>query len=147
MLTTTFSAHGRTFSHEDMALLAIGAAMDKKAFRPVLLDLRTQGAFTEYFALLSATNARQANAIAEGVRMFFKNTFGLHPISVDGLESLTWVLLDYGFLFVHVFQEPTRELYQLEQLWGKGRIVPLAEEPVHLLFNEVSRMTSNETAR
>lgn len=126
----------RTFSREETAQLAIAAAMDKKAFRPVLLDLRAQGAFTEFFAIVSATNARQVSAVAEGVRMFFKNTFGLNPVAVDGLESQTWVLIDYGFLFVHVFQEPTRELYQLEQLWSKGRLVSLSEEAVQELFNE-----------
>ena len=132
--------NGRTFLPEEVASLAIALAMEKKAFRPVLLDLRSQGAFTEYFALVSASNGRQVGAVAEGIRMFFKQTFGINPIAVDGMESLTWVLIDYGFLFIHVFQEPTRELYQLEQLWSKGRVVALNEGEVQSLFDDVKGM-------
>lgn len=133
----------RNFTREETALIAIAVAMERKSFRPVLLDLRAQGAFTEMFAIVSAVNARQVTAIAEGIRLFFKNTFGLNPIGVDGLESQTWVLIDYGFLFIHVFQEPTRELYQLEQLWSKGRLIPLHEEEIQKLFNEVKTLAAS----
>jgi ribosome-associated protein len=143
-LQTTFPIGERRFSREDMAVLAIAAAMDKKAARPVLLDLRSQGAFTEYFAIVSATNARQVSAVAEGIRMFFKQAFGLQALSVDGMESQTWVLLDYGFLFVHVFQEPTRELYQLEQLWSKGRLVEFTEESATALYGEAKALAAAE---
>ena len=132
----------RNFTREETALLAIAAAMDRKAFRPVLLDLRPQGAFTEMFAIVSATNARQVTAIAEGVRLFFKNTFGLNPVAVDGLESQTWVLIDYGFLFIHVFQEPTRELDQLEQLWSKGRLIQLNEDAIQALYVEAKTLAN-----
>jgi ribosome-associated protein len=134
---STFRISDRIFSREDMAVLSVAAALEKKAVRPVLLDLRAQGAFTEFFAIVSAGNGRQVNAVAEGVRMFFKQYFGLTPISVDGLESQTWVLLDFGFLFVHVFQEPTRELYALEQLWSKGRMMSFAENDASTLYKEV----------
>lgn len=126
----------KTFSTEDLVLLATGAAFEKKATRPVVLDLRSQGAFTEYFLVCSASNARQAAAIADGVKVFFKETFGLSPLGSDGYESLTWVLLDYGSFFVHVFQEPTRELYQLEQLWSKARYVEFTEQAVTKLLND-----------
>jgi ribosome-associated protein len=139
---STFPIGERRFDREQMAILSVAAAMDKKAFRPVLLDLRTQGAFTEYFAIVSASNSRQVSAVAEGVRMFFKHTFGLQPLSVDGMESQTWVLLDYGFLFVHVFQDPTRELYQLEQLWSKGRLVSFTEESANALYGEVRTLAA-----
>jgi len=143
-LQTTFPIGDRRFSREDMAVIAIATAMDKKAVRPVLLDLRNQGAFTEYFAIVSASNARQVSAVAEGIRMFFKQTFGLQALSVDGMESQTWVLLDYGFLFVHVFQEPTRELYQLEQLWSKGRLVEFTEDSANALFIETKGLAKSE---
>jgi ribosome-associated protein len=68
---------------------------------------------------------------------------GVSPVSVDGLESCTWVLIDYGFLFIHVFQEPTRELYQLEQLWSKAHIIPLAEDKCQALYNEVVEINTS----
>lgn len=126
----------RIFSAEDQAMLAIAAAMEKKATRPILIDLRPQGAFTEYFAIVSGNNPRQVSSIAESVRMHFKQVFGMLPIAADGFETSTWVLLDYGSFFVHVFQESTREIYKLEQLWSKGRFVELREEAVQRLYSE-----------
>jgi ribosome-associated protein len=145
-LQVTFPIGDRRFSREEIAVIAVAAAMDKKAVRPVLLDLRSQGAFTEYFAIVSASNARQVSAVAEGIRLFFKQNFGLQALSVDGMESQTWVLLDYGFLFVHVFQEPTRELYQLEQLWSKGRLVEFTEESANTLYLEAKSLAQAEAA-
>jgi len=127
----------KELSHEEIAMLAIAIATEKKAVRPVMMDLRNVGAFTELFAIVSASNQRQVYAVAESIRQFFKHNLGISPVSVDGLESCTWVLIDYGFLFVHVFQEPTRELYQLEQLWSKAHIIPVAEDNCKSLYNEV----------
>ncbi len=141
----TYILGDREYSNEDLALLSLGVACEKKATRPILLDLRHLGtSFTEYFAIVSAANNRQVYAIAEDVRMFFKTAFGLNPVAVDGLESATWVLIDYGFMFVHVFQEPTRALYQLEQLWGKARLIPCDEENYEPLFKQAQQFLSHE---
>lgn len=130
-------AGDRILEREELVQLALAIGLEKKAMRPVALDLRPQGAFTEYFAILSATNARQVAAVAEEIRLFFRDQLGIQPVSIDGRESCTWILLDYGFLFVHVFQEPTRELYALEQLWSKGRFIPTTEEELGHLLSEV----------
>jgi ribosome-associated protein len=134
---------GRAFGVEELGQLAIAVAMDKKASKPVLIDLRPQGAFTEYFAILSATNPRQVTAIAEEVRMFFKNVFGVHPVAADGFETCTWILLDYGSFFVHVFQESTRELYRLEHLWSKGRFIEIKEEATTKLLSEARALAKS----
>ncbi len=123
-------------SHEEFAALAVGVGIEKKAYAPVLLDLRNQDSFTEYFAILSANNPRQVASIAEGIKLFFKTNFGLRPVTVDGMESLDWVLLDYGFLFVHVFQKETRERYKLEEMWSKARLVPSEESTFRELVSK-----------
>lgn len=127
------------FSTEELVKLAAAAALEKKASRPVILNLRNQGTFTDYFLIVSAANPRQALAVADAIRMFFKETFDLMPVSMDGLDVGTWVLLDYGSFFVHVFQEPTRELYQLEQLWSKAVMVPVQEGAVTEFYNTVKQ--------
>jgi ribosome-associated protein len=134
----------RAFEAEELGQLAIAVAMEKKATKPVLIDLRPQGAFTEYFAILSATNPRQVIAIAEEVRMFFKRVFGVHPVAADGFETATWALLDYGSFFVHIFQENTREMYRLEQLWSKGRFIELKEDATTKLLVEVKALAAAE---
>ncbi|WP_186649528.1 ribosome silencing factor [Fluviispira vulneris] len=144
--STSMSIGDRVFSHEEIAMLAIAAAEEKKAVRPVVMDLRSQGAFTELFAIVSASNTRQVYAAAEAVRHFFKKNFGMAPVTVDGMENSTWVLIDYGFLFVHIFQEPTRELYQLEQLWSKAHMLPVSEEKCQELYQEVLGLTKAMSA-
>ncbi|MBM3383087.1 MAG: ribosome silencing factor [Betaproteobacteria bacterium] len=127
----------RILEREELVKLAMAIGLEKKAMRPMAIDLRSQGAFTEYFVILSATNARQVAAVAEEIRLFFRDNLSLQPVSIDGREARTWILLDYGFLFVHVFQEPTRELYALEQLWGKGRYITPTEQELSALLTEV----------
>ncbi|NBX16670.1 MAG: ribosome silencing factor [Proteobacteria bacterium] len=127
----------RILEREELVKLALAIGLEKKATRPLAIDLRNQGAFTEYFAILSATNARQVAAVAEEIRLFFRDELGLQPVAVDGREQRTWILLDYGFLFVHVFQEPTRELYSLEKLWSKGRYITPADQELAELLAEV----------
>jgi ribosome-associated protein len=127
----------RILEREELVKLAMAIGLEKKAMRPLAIDLRNQGAFTEYFVILSAANARQVAAVAEEIRLFFRDHLGLQPVSIDGREARTWILLDYGFLFVHVFQEPTRELYALEQLWSKGRYITPSEQELTALYNEV----------
>ncbi|KAB8027758.1 ribosome silencing factor [Fluviispira multicolorata] len=141
--STSMMIGERSFTHEEIAMLAIAAAEEKKAVRPVVMDLTSQGAFTELFAILSASNTRQVYAAAEAVRHFFKTHFGMSPVTVDGMENCTWVLIDYGFLFVHIFQEPTRELYQLEQLWSKAHMLPVSEDKCQELYKEVINLTKS----
>jgi ribosome-associated protein len=138
----------RDYSKEELAILAVAIANEKKCVRPTILDLRNlSGAFSELFTIVSASNSRQVYAAAEDIRMFFKNNFGLLPVGIDGLDSCTWVLLDYGFMFVHVFQESTRELYQLEQLWNKARSIPVSEEIFAPLYNEALEILKSEQSQ
>jgi ribosome-associated protein len=43
---------------------------------------------------------------------------GPRPLRVEGLDDLSWVLLDYGDFVVHVFSEEARRFYELERLWS-----------------------------
>ena len=47
---------------------------------------------------------------------------------MEGREQANWVLMDYGDVVVHVFQEDTRRLYDIEGLWmDAGRLSVPAE--------------------
>jgi ribosome-associated protein len=142
-IKTSITVGDKELSHEDVAMLAVAVATEKKAVRPIIIDLRSVGAFTELFAIVSASNQRQVYAVADSIRQFFKHQLGIMPISVDGLESCTWVLIDYGFLFVHIFQEPTRELYQLEQLWNKAQLIPVSDDKCQALYHDVLEITKS----
>lgn len=133
-----------TKNPEFIARVAAALGLEKKAFRPVILDLRELSSLTDFFVILSASNARQVTAIAEGIRYGLKQYLRLKTVSVDGLGEGTWALLDYGSVFVHVFQEPTRELYQLEQLWSKGVVHFVNEKESQALLDELKASTVSD---
>ena len=67
----------------------------------------------DYFVLSTASSDRQARAIADAI------VEKLGPAnSVEGMESARWILMDYGDVVFHVFQEEARRFYALERLWG-----------------------------
>lgn len=100
----------------DMARLAAGAALDKKALDPLVLDLRGISSVAEFFVILTGTSNRHVQAVADNVMEAFK-AVGIKPMGEEGLRDGKWVLLDYVEVVVHVFLEPVREYYDIERLW------------------------------
>lgn len=82
--------------------------------------------YTDLFVVCSATNRRQVQAIADECRRVGKQDFDLTTIGVEGYEAGRWVLVDFGSVVVHVFDEPLRGFYNLEGLW---RDAPQIEVP------------------
>ncbi len=72
---------------------------------------------SDYFVLASATNQRQSQAMADAVEETMKAR-GRRPLSVEGYVGGSWILVDYGDVVFHLFQEDARRFYALERLWG-----------------------------
>jgi len=100
-----------------LAIVAARAADDKKGADIVILEVGDVLAITDYFVITSASNTRLVRTIAEEVELHVKNAGGPAPTRTEGLDQLSWVLMDYGDLVVHVFLEETRRFYELERLW------------------------------
>ena len=96
---------------------AARAALDKKAAEVVVLDLRKQSAFTDFFVVASATNQKQLLAIADAVQETMRDQ-GLRPKHIEGYPRQEWILLDYSGFVVHIFTQRMRLFYDLERLWG-----------------------------
>lgn len=105
-------------------LEAIGAAQDKKALRVTVLDLRQADAFTDVFIICTASNVRQAQAIADGIEQRLRE-HGTRVAHIEGYDRAAWVLLDYFDFIVHVFTPDTREFYALDRLWGNAPRIEL----------------------
>jgi hypothetical protein len=63
-------------------------------------------------------------AIAENIEDKLEEE-GVRKLRMEGLKEGQWVLLDYGSVVIHVFQERDRQFYNLEHLWGDARVVHL----------------------
>ena len=83
----------------------------------VVLDLTKVTPIVDYFIVTTATSSRQMRAIADEVSRVLKQQ-GSRPRGVEGQESGTWLLQDYGDIVVHIFTPETRKLYDLEHLWA-----------------------------
>jgi ribosome-associated protein len=107
----------------ETAQLSAEAADNKKAFDILILDLRSLTYITDYFIICSASNSSQVGAIADGITHALAEA-GVHPSHVEGETEASWVLMDYGDIVVHIFNQQTRIYYSLEKLWGDAPRVP-----------------------
>jgi len=105
------------------AIAAARAADEKKGEDTVVLTVGEVLAITEYFVITHGTNRRQVRTIAEEVERTLTELGGPKPLRLEGLDDLTWVLMDYGDFVVHVFDEDARRYYELERLWSDVPIV------------------------
>lgn len=96
--------------------LCVGFAHDIKAQNLVVLDVKDQSAFTNYFIICSGSSTRQVQAIAENVELMMKGR-GLRARGTEGMKNGRWVLLDYDDVIMHIFHEEERAFYDLENLW------------------------------
>lgn len=117
------------FEEVDEAVrLALHFASEKKAFNVVALDLREIASFAEFFVIVSGANQRQVQAISDEINEQLKEQLKTRPIRIEGYSGAEWVLLDYGDFIVHIFEEKSREFYDLERLWRDAKKVKLPEE-------------------
>jgi ribosome-associated protein len=107
--------------------LAITCASDKKAFNISALDLRDIASFTEFFVITSGSNQRQVQAISDEINEQLKKQLSSKPVRVEGYNGAEWVLMDYGDFIIHIFDQKSREFYDLERLWRDARKVDLPE--------------------
>lgn len=103
---------------ESRVRLAVGAALDKKAFDLNVLSVGELTSIADFFILASAGNERQAAAIADSVQETLREKMKVKPLLVEGTTPGRWILLDYGDFIFHIFTEDTRRFYGLERLWG-----------------------------
>jgi ribosome-associated protein len=105
-------------SIEDRVRLAAAAALDKKATNLDVLAVAELTSIADYFVICSATNERQAQAIADNVVDQLRTEMSVKPLLIEGTVPGRWVLLDFGDFIVHIFTEEVRRFYGLERLWG-----------------------------
>ena len=115
-----------------LAIVAMEAALDKRALEPVLIDVSGIGSYTDFIGIVSGRSDRQVDAIAEGVSQALKAR-GLYPLGQEGSGSGRWTLLDFGAFVIHVFYHPVREFYDLESLWIEAPRVKLHVPPEAIL--------------
>ena len=88
----------------------------------VLIDIKEQTFFTDYFIICSANSDRQLKALANDLARMVRDKFGIHT-RPEGQPESGWMLVDLSDIIVHLFSEEKREYYQLEELWNEGQVL------------------------
>jgi iojap-like ribosome-associated protein len=90
---------------------------DLKGRDIVVLDVRGKSSITDCMIICSGNSNRHVCSIADHVAEELRHA-GLQPLGIEGEAEGEWVLVDMGDVIVHVMQDDTRSLYQLEKLWS-----------------------------
>jgi ribosome-associated protein len=96
---------------------------DLKAENATVIDLRElENAVSSFFIIADAQSNTQVNAMGQAVRKQAREQCAERPWHVEGEDNSEWILLDYVSTVVHLFQTPARAFYDLEGLWGDGKV-------------------------
>ncbi len=102
----------------------LGLAIDKKAGRIVVFDVRGLSSLTDFFMVCHGTSEAQVKAIVDNIRKGTENK----PRHLEGYENQNWILLDYFDIVVHVFKKDERDYYELERLWADAPVKEIYDE-------------------
>lgn len=110
----------------ELALELAAAGIDKKAIGIEILDVTGKVDYADFLVIMTGRSDRHVHAIAMGLEEALRKK-RVAPISMEGLGASTWVLIDFGDVVVHVFQEDARRLYDIEGLWIDASRIPVPE--------------------
>lgn len=111
---------------QKVALLAAQAGLDKKATQVEIIDVAGKVDYADFLVLMTGQSDRNVSAIADAVEGLLRKN-GIRAMSVEGLPTANWVLIDFVDVVVHVFQQDSRALYDLDGLWMDARRVPVQD--------------------
>ena len=110
-----------------LAAAAARVALDNNGQQVMILDVSAQSAEFDFFVLATGTSRRQLHAISEQIDDELEKNLGDRRLGIEGYDESRWIVLDYGSVVIHLFDDETRDYYDLESLWADGKSVPLAE--------------------
>ena len=109
---------------KELAVLAAKALDEKKGKEIAAIEITDITTLADYFVICSGGSNTQINALCDEVEKEL-DQLGEQPIHREGYRGGTWVLLDYGCVAIHVFNEEARAFYGLERLWSDGHALDL----------------------
>ena len=107
-----------------MAQIACKAIDDKKGQDIKIIDIHNVSVIADYFVIASGTNSNQVQAIVDNVEEQLGRA-GFVAKQIEGNRNSSWILMDYGDVIVHVFDEENRLFYDLERIWRDGKVLEM----------------------
>ncbi|MEM9586339.1 MAG: ribosome silencing factor [Planctomycetota bacterium] len=122
----SYRPHGLDYSRK-LATAAARVAIENNGQNVVVLDVTKQSAEFDFFVLATGTSRRQLHAISEQIDDALEKELGDRRMGIEGYQESQWIVLDYGNIVIHLFDDETREYYDLESLWADGTEIPLSD--------------------
>lgn len=120
---------GPTKEARERALAVAAAGLEKKALNVEIIDVVGRTDYADYLVLMTGNSDRHVASIVQGIEEDARQR-GSRALSVEGMPTANWVLIDLADVVVHVFQEEARGLYDIDGLWMDAkRVPPPADEP------------------
>lgn len=107
---------------KELVAISCQALEDKKAIDLKVIDITKVTAIADYFVIASGANENQVQAMADNVDQAMGKA-GCIVKQVEGYQGATWILMDFGDIVVHIFDEENRKFYDLERIWRDGEVV------------------------
>lgn len=108
----------------DLALAAARVADDNRGRDILVLDVRELTPIFDYFVIATGSSGRQLHAMADEIGRTLKHEHGQQRLGVEGYEGSRWILMDYGDVVVHLFDDEARDYYALAHLWAGAKKIP-----------------------
>ena len=110
----------------NMVKIAYDALDDKLAEDIKIIDIRSISVLADYFIIADGNNKNQVQAMVDNVDETLGRA-GFEAKQIEGTRNSSWVLMDYGDMIVHVFDEENRLFYDLERIWRDGKVLDVNE--------------------
>ncbi|MCL2179023.1 MAG: ribosome silencing factor [Cystobacterineae bacterium] len=91
--------------------------LEKKASNIIVFNVYNQSSYADVIVLASGESERHLSSLSKHLWESLKEK-NVRPISVEGTDVSSWVLMDFGDVVVHLFSPEIRALYDLDGLWS-----------------------------
>lgn len=90
----------------------------KKAIELKTIDIKEKSSIADYMVIATGTSSTHIKSLADNVEEDLKKE-EIYPNKIEGYNTNSWILMDYGDIIVNIFTPEEREKYNLEELWEK----------------------------
>ena len=111
---------------KELTKLAVAALEDRKAEDVTVIDISEISPIADYFIIANGTNQNQLQAMLDAADEALYKA-GVKVPQIEGTQSSTWILMDYGDIIIHIFSKEDRLFYDLERTWRDGKVVDVSE--------------------
>ena len=107
---------------KELTKLAVAALEDRKAEDVTVIDISEISPIADYFIIANGTNQNQLQAMRDAA-----DEACVKVQQIEGNQSSTWILMDYGDIIIHIFSKEDRLFYDLERTWRDGKVVDVSD--------------------